>query len=112
MRLWLDAQLSPHLAPWLSERLGIEATSARRLGLLTASDREIFDAARAENVVVMTKDIDFVHLLRLHGPPPRILWVTAGNTSNEKLKERLIKTLPSIQALFDAGESLIELAGD
>ena len=32
MRIWVDAQLSPHLAPWLTERLGIEADSVRRLG--------------------------------------------------------------------------------
>jgi len=29
MILWIDAQLSPHLAPWLKERFGLEAFSAR-----------------------------------------------------------------------------------
>ena len=37
-------------------------------------DREIFDRARLANVVVMTKDRDFVDLLECLCPPPQVLW--------------------------------------
>jgi predicted nuclease of predicted toxin-antitoxin system len=46
MKLWLDAQLSPHLAQWLESSFGLETLSARRLGLRDATDQEIFEAAR------------------------------------------------------------------
>jgi predicted nuclease of predicted toxin-antitoxin system len=69
--LWLDSQISPHLASWLEKTFEVKCLSALRLGLRDASDREIFEAARRERAVVITKDIDFVQRLELHGPPPR-----------------------------------------
>lgn len=68
MKIWVDAQLSPALAPWITERFGVEAFSASYLGYHDATDAEIFRAAREANAVVMTKDADFVHLLDVHGP--------------------------------------------
>lgn len=62
MIVWVDAQLSPAIAPWLTKEFGIEAFSVRYLDLLRAKDPNIFGAAREANVVVLTKDIDFVLL--------------------------------------------------
>ncbi len=45
MILWIDAQLSPYLAPWLTSECGVEARAVRDLGLREAADREIFLAA-------------------------------------------------------------------
>jgi predicted nuclease of predicted toxin-antitoxin system len=58
--VWVDAQLSPALAPWLAAELHVEAFSVRYLNLVRATDARIFNAAREANVVVLTKDIDFV----------------------------------------------------
>jgi predicted nuclease of predicted toxin-antitoxin system len=44
--LWLDAQLPPLLAPWLSEQFAIRAYVLRDLGLRDATDAEIFQSAR------------------------------------------------------------------
>ncbi|HEX2201765.1 MAG TPA: DUF5615 family PIN-like protein [Longimicrobium sp.] len=68
MILWIDAQISPALAPWVAERFGIEAYSVKWLGLRDAEDAEIFAAAREANATIMTKDIDFVHLVQKFGP--------------------------------------------
>jgi len=59
----LDAQLSPSLAVWLSRRFKLEAVAVRDLGLRNAEDHEIFNAARKADVVLVTKDRDFVDLL-------------------------------------------------
>lgn len=64
MTIWLDAQLSPTLATWLKETFPIEALPLRELGLRDALDPEIFAAAKAANVVVMTKDADFPEMVR------------------------------------------------
>jgi predicted nuclease of predicted toxin-antitoxin system len=40
----------------------------------------------------MTKDSDFVALLDRFGPPPQVIWITCGNTSNARLKEILTIT--------------------
>lgn len=109
MTIWLDAQLSPHLAPWITENLGIECWSVSKLGMQDQEDAAIFEAARRAKVVVMTKDADFVRLLETHGPPPSVIWVTCGNTSNEHLREILVEGLPTAAKLIEDGEPLVEI---
>ena len=88
MTLWIDADLSPLIAAWLTRTFAdVQADSLRDLGLRDAEDEEIFQAAKAAGVVVLTKDADFRHLLNQFGPPPQVLWLTYGNTSNERLQE-------------------------
>lgn len=89
MKIWLDAQLSPALASWISATFGVDAIPVRDLGLRDAEDVEIFEAAREAHAVVMTKGRDFVDLLDRLGPPPQVIWVTVGNTSNARMREIL-----------------------
>jgi predicted nuclease of predicted toxin-antitoxin system len=107
--IWVDAQLSPALAPWLSQEFGVEAISARRLGMVKAKDPEIFQAAREAKAVVFTKDADFTFLLERFGAPPQVLWVRCGNTSNAYLRGVLTATLPEALRLLEAGEALVEI---
>lgn len=110
MIFWVDAQLSPALAPWITEQFGIEAYSVKHLGYRDAADQDIFHAARAAGAVVMTKDSDFLRLQDQHGPPPQILWITLGNTSNARMKEVLRQTLLRAVALFEGGQPLVEIS--
>jgi predicted nuclease of predicted toxin-antitoxin system len=100
--LWVDAQLSPSLAPWITQEFGIEAASARYLGLVRTTDKEIFKAAREAEAIVLTKDIDFVALLQQFGPPPSILWIRCGNTSNAHVRRLLRGTLESALKMIAA----------
>jgi hypothetical protein len=56
LRIWIDAQLSPGLAPWIAERFRIETRAVRDFGLRQAKDDAIYGAAREAGVIVMTKD--------------------------------------------------------
>ena len=76
MRIWIDAQLSPRIAAWISDGFDFEAVAIRDRGLRDAEDIEIFNAARAEEAIVLTKDRDFLDLLGRFGPPPKIIWLT------------------------------------
>ena len=90
MKIWIDAQLSPAIAAWINRTYeDIEAQSIRAVGLRNALDYEIFNEARKQNVAVMSKDDDFIDLVEQHGPPPQIIWVTCGNTSNAKMRQIL-----------------------
>jgi len=109
VRLWLDAQLSPRLARWIGDEFDIEASPLRDLGLRDARDREIFQAARLADAIVLTKDADFVRLLRDLGPPPRVIWLCCGNTFEARLQTFLLATLPRVLALLNSGESLVEI---
>ena len=110
MNVWVDAQLSPALAPWLSLVCPeLEAFSLKRLGLRDASDLEIFQAARQAEALVITKDVDFVELLLKFGPPPKVIWLTCGNTSNDVIQKILLEKLPSALKCLSAGEPLLEI---
>lgn len=112
MTIWVDAHLSPAIATWISSALEIEAVALRDLGLRDAEDTEIFEAAKAQRAIVMTKDSDFVDLVERLGPPPQIIWLTCGNTSNARLREILSETLPRALELLGSGEALVEINGD
>ena len=109
MTIWLDAQLSPAIAAWITEQYAVSAIALRDLGLRDSTDREIFFTARASNAIVMTKDSDFVRLLEDNGPPPKVIWLTCGNTSNARLKEILTETIEKAIELLEEGESLVEI---
>jgi predicted nuclease of predicted toxin-antitoxin system len=108
--LWIDAQLSPALARWISDTFGVAAHAVRDLGLREAKDLVIFHAARDAGAVIMSKDSDFVLLLERFGPPPQILWVTCGNTSNARLRDVLLKTFPEVRTRLEQGEPLVEIS--
>ena len=109
MIIWVDAQLSPALAPWIMQQFGIEAFSVKRLGMVNANDSLIFEAARLANAIVLTKDADFSLLLERLGPPPQVLWVRCGNTSKAHIQRILAATLPDALRLLRAGEPLVEI---
>jgi predicted nuclease of predicted toxin-antitoxin system len=107
--IWVDAQLSPALAPWITLNFGIESFSVKRLGMVNATDPAIFDAARSANAIVLTKDADFSLLLERLGPPPQVLWVRCGNTSKAHVQRILTATFPDALRLLRAGEPLVEI---
>ena len=110
MILWLDAQLSPALATWIMAQWPhIQAVPFRNLGLRDAEDQEIFAQARSAGAVVMTKDRDFLALLFKQGPPPQVIWLRVGNSSNKALQEVLLQTLDQAIASLLEGEHWVEV---
>ncbi len=112
MKIWLDAQLSPSIATWMSDAFDIEEALAVQLDpeLRAAPDTDIFDAAKEAGAIVMTKDRDFVDLLERLGPPPQVIWVTCGNTSNATMRRVLTAALPDALSLLVRGEPLVEIS--
>lgn len=59
------------MARWIAAHFQVAAQPPRELGLREAEDDQIFAAACAAGALVLTKDIDFLHLLEQHGGPPK-----------------------------------------
>ena len=110
MKIWIDAQISPQIALWIGDNFDFQAVAVRELGLRDAEDIEIFNSARDEDATVLTKDRDFIDLLSRYGPPPKLIWLTCGNTSNEILQQILSGTLLQAVELLSRGESLVEIS--
>lgn len=90
--------------------LGVDAVAVRDVGLRDATDEAIFEKARLLGVgVVVSKDSDFVALLQKRGPPPQIVWLSCGNTSNARLQMVLKQRWPQVCAYLQAGEPLVEI---
>lgn len=110
MKIWVDAQLPPRLATWLSVTFALEASALRDLSLRDAQDIEIFEAARAADAVIMTKDSDFIDLVCRLGTPPQILWLTCGNVTNRNLRLLLTATLPEALKQLQQGTMIVEIS--
>lgn len=111
MKIWVDAQLSPAIAAWINRNFQyVEAFSVAALGLRDATDLEIFNGAAAENAVIMSKDSDFVTLVKRNGMPPQIIWITTGNSSHKNLCEILKEALPRAIQLLEDGEPIVEIS--
>ena len=112
MKIWIDAQLPPTLATWLTNNFALEATALRDIELRDAQDIEIFEAARTVNAVIMTKDSDFIDLVCRLGTPPPILWLTCGNVTNRNLRRLLTATLPDALERLLQGEAIVEISNN
>lgn len=110
MKFWIDAQLPPTLAEWLLEKFKVEAYSLKSLGLRDARDIDIFQTARSSDVVIITKDVDFVELVQRYGTPPQILWVTCGNVTNRNLKRIFSSTFLKAIRLLEQNEAIVEIS--
>ncbi len=110
MTIWIDAQLSSAIAFWIETNFNVKAIALRDLGLRDAEDEEIFLEAKKADAVVMTKDSDFLSLLDRFASPPKIIWLTCGNTSNDNLKIILSKTLRDAIDLLSSGEEIVEIS--
>ncbi len=104
MKFLIDEQLPPTLAEWLVEQ-GHEATHVRDLGLRSAGDRRIRDAARASGAVVITKDEDFIRIRRADD---RVLWLRCGNLKRALFPARFVEAWPDALRALEAGEFVVE----
>jgi predicted nuclease of predicted toxin-antitoxin system len=103
----VDAQLPPSLAEALRQA-GREAVHVIDLGLLAATDQEIWDEAISRSAVLVTKDRDFPLRRAARSDGPAILWVRVGNISNRKLIELALQALPAIIEAIERDEAVIE----
>jgi predicted nuclease of predicted toxin-antitoxin system len=78
MKLLLDQNLSFRLCNALSD-LFSGTTHVRLIGLADASDRTVWDYAKANGYTLVSLDSDFAEMAALLGSPPKIIWLRCGN---------------------------------
>ncbi len=59
------------------------------LGLGTAEDTLVWEHAKDNGFVVVTKDADFADLSVLRGFPPKVVWIRRGNCSTTDIENLL-----------------------
>jgi len=110
VKFLVDAQLPPALARWITSK-GHQAAHVFDLGLHTLHDTGIWERARTEESVIISKDEDFVDHWLLSSQPVPFVWIRKGNCSNNALLAWLEPLWPDAVKRLEQGEKFIELRG-
>ena len=81
------------------------------MGLESASDVEVWKAAKAQDFVIVTRDADFEELSLVWGQPPKVIWLKINNQSRAATLKVLLDNHSKINAaLFDVGQACVEVS--
>lgn len=80
MKLLFDQNLSHRLVELLRD-LHPGSAHMRLLSLDNASDREVWEYAKAHAYTIVTKDADFQDLSFIYGYPPKVVWIRQADCS-------------------------------
>ena len=109
VKLLFDQNLSPKLVKRLAD-LYPNSDHLDLLGLGTADDILVWEHAKRNNLVVVTKDADFADLSVLRGFPPKVVWLRRGNCSTNDIKEILRDHYAEIENLVtDSASGILTL---
>ena len=111
MKLLLDENLSRRIVPLLQADYP-GSSQVALLRLEAATDREIWEYAKSNDFVIVTRDSDFHELGTLYGAPPSVIWLKTGNQSKTTTLRTLLDRKAEILAvLLQADKSCIEIYG-
>ncbi len=109
MKWLIDAQLPPKLSSWF-RTIGEDSIHVQELASgLSLSDEFLWNYAKREGRIIVTKDRDFFERSILLGSPPQVLFIQVGNCSNERLISILALTKNHWLSTFAEKHSLIVL---
>jgi predicted nuclease of predicted toxin-antitoxin system len=112
VKLLFDENLSPRLPELLREAFP-GSSHVRSVGLLGADDGRVWNHARDQGFVIVSKDNDFRQRSFLYGAPPKIIWLRAGNAGTAAIDALLRREQPRIVAFErNTDESLLVLSLD
>lgn len=110
MKLLLDENLSRRLVPALQSDFP-GTTQVALLGMERASDLELWEFARDNGFVLVSKDEDFQDLQTLRGYPPKLVVLRLGNASNQLVLDTLLDAAKRVIAVLQQdGIGVVEIA--
>ena len=110
MKLLLDENLSDRITHRISD-LYPGSEHVKTLGLINTDDAVIWEYAKADGFVIVSKDSDFHQRSLLYGHPPKFIYLRVGNCSTTKITQILRDNFDTIMQ-FERSEieSLLVLA--
>jgi predicted nuclease of predicted toxin-antitoxin system len=86
---------------------GISAIHVTDLGD-RKTDTEIWDHAKAQGFVIVTKDTDFYDRILLEGEPPKVVWIRIGNMRRKQFETFILNVWKDVEKHLD-NHALIEV---
>jgi len=109
MKLLLDENLSRRAVAFLLDAFP-ESSQVALLGLEHVNDLTIWEYAKTNDFVIVTKDADFFEMSNLYGQPPKIIWLKIGNQSKAATINALLANKKTIESvLIDENKACIEI---
>jgi predicted nuclease of predicted toxin-antitoxin system len=111
VRLLFDENLSPRLVDKLA---GVypDSLHVRSVGLRAKEDAIIWEYARQNDLIIVSKDNDFRQLIFLKGPPPKVVWLSVGNAATEAICYLLQDNFSNLEAFkADPEAGLLPIVG-
>ncbi len=107
MKILIDMKLSPEWVRVL-QRNGWEAIHWSSVGEATASDRTVFDRARANGYIIFTHDLDFGAILAASpAEGPSVIQVRSQDVTPHHLERIVDSALRQHRALLEQGALVI-----
>lgn len=98
--LLFDENLSPTLVNRLAD-VYPNSVHVSSIGLEKALDKAVWEYARQNDYMIITKDADFSELSLLLDFPPKIIWIRRGNCSTNDIENILRESYGTIVALSE-----------
>ncbi|OGU71840.1 MAG: hypothetical protein A2V93_12135 [Ignavibacteria bacterium RBG_16_34_14] len=89
MKLLLDQNLSYKLCDKL-KNIFPEVIHVKKLGLEKDNDDDLWEFAKNNSFIIVTKDSDFNEKAVIKGFPPKTIWIKKGNCSTNEI-EKILK---------------------
>lgn len=109
MKLLLDENLSRRLVPFLQHDYP-ESSQVVLLGMESASDKEVWQKAKDDGYVIVTRDADFQELSLVWGQPPKVIRLKTLNQSRAATLKVLLENREIItESLVDRNLASVEI---
>lgn len=102
--LLFDENLSPRLVDRLGD-IYPGSVHVSTVGLGSAFDKAVWEYARQNDFMIVTRDADFSEMSLVSGFPPKIIWIRRGNCSTRDIETLLRSSYNAIAGLSDDPEN-------
>ena len=110
MKLLFDENLSPALSRRLTD-LFPDSVHVRDVGMKATDDPIVWDHAKDNDFMIVSKDADMHDLSLLFGNPPKVILRRLGNSSTRQVEELLRRDFEVIKLFYqDNSLSLLALS--
>lgn len=110
MKLLFDENLSHKLVRLLAD-LFPDSVHVRDVGLKAADDPVVWEHAKSNDLMIVSKDSDMHQRSFVFGYPPKVIWVRLGNCSTSDVERLLRRRFDSIKAFYeDISASFLSLS--
>jgi predicted nuclease of predicted toxin-antitoxin system len=109
VKLLLDENLSDRIIYRIID-LYPDSEHVKTLALTNTDDSIIWEYAKANDFVIVSKDSDFHQRSLLYGHPPKFIYLQVGNCPTSKIVQILRDNLDTIMEFGRKSESILVLA--